>query len=74
MAAAAACPSYPEALHAVLAFLRDYAEVHISSLGVSYALWVRHHDGVFAKKRRSGHAWSLLPILHATRPSVVLNF
>ncbi len=34
-AASNACQAYPEAMHAVLAFLRDYAEVHVSSLGVS---------------------------------------
>jgi hypothetical protein len=31
--AATQCGPYPETMHAVLEFLRDYAEVHISSLG-----------------------------------------
>ena len=35
---AAACHTYPEAMHAVLIFLRDYSEVHVSSLGVSQRL------------------------------------
>lgn len=38
VSAAAACQAYPEAMHAVLAFLRDYAEVHVSSLGVRLRL------------------------------------
>lgn len=35
--AVSVCRAYPEAVNAVLGLLRDYAEVHMSSLTVSHA-------------------------------------